>query len=227
LLSSLDFGSFLSYSPRGTSVDELASRSLCHQIKRDGHLLVAGRPAVSAIAHAVKRLRQSITPDLAELLTPGVLFVPVPRSAPFPPGRANGLWVPRRICEELLQAGFGARIEALLLRRIAVPKSAFAVRSDRPGVALHHASFQVAPRLIEPSTRITLVDDVITKGSTLLAGASRLAEAFPDATIQAFALVRTLNPADSPRGRRLFRALVDPIRSKVTLTRYGAWRRDP
>lgn len=39
--------------------------------------------------------------------------------------------------------------------------------------------------------RILLVDDFVTKGATLLAGASRIAEAFPTADIRAFALVRT------------------------------------
>jgi hypothetical protein len=40
--------------------------------------------------------------------------------------------------------------------------------------------------------RITVVDDFVTKGNTLLAGASRVAEAFPRATVKAFALIRTL-----------------------------------
>lgn len=37
-----------------------------------------------------------------------------------------------------------------------------------------------------------LVDDVITKGRTILATAARLHEIFPDAYISAFALVRTM-----------------------------------
>jgi orotate phosphoribosyltransferase-like protein len=39
--------------------------------------------------------------------------------------------------------------------------------------------------------RIVIVDDVITKGSTALAAASRLAEIYPDADMKVFALVRT------------------------------------
>ena len=39
---------------------------------------------------------------------------------------------------------------------------------------------------------IVLIDDVITKGRTTLAAALRLREAFPAATIRAFALVRTM-----------------------------------
>jgi hypothetical protein len=37
-----------------------------------------------------------------------------------------------------------------------------------------------------------LIDDVITKGRTILAVAARLHEALPDADIRAFALVRTM-----------------------------------
>ena len=40
--------------------------------------------------------------------------------------------------------------------------------------------------------RILVVDDIVTKGATLLAGASRIAEAFPEADVHAFALIRTL-----------------------------------
>jgi Na+/citrate or Na+/malate symporter len=40
--------------------------------------------------------------------------------------------------------------------------------------------------------RILLVDDVITKGRTLIAAATRVHEAFPQAPICAFALLRTM-----------------------------------
>jgi len=46
-------------------------------------------------------------------------------------------------------------------------------------------------RLAGLPTRLVLVDDVITKGRTILAAAIRLHEAFPNADIRAFALVRT------------------------------------
>jgi len=39
--------------------------------------------------------------------------------------------------------------------------------------------------------RVLVVDDVITKGSTALAAASRIAEISPEADVRVFALVRT------------------------------------
>ncbi|HEV3458113.1 MAG TPA: hypothetical protein VHG32_16220 [Thermoanaerobaculia bacterium] len=226
MLSSLPFGSFLAYSPRGTSAAELAAQTICREIKRDGYVR---RESVEEriIPYAVRRLRECLTPGLADFLAADVVLVPAPGSAPLPPRQPNALWVARRICEELRAAGFGSGMEVLLLRRLAVAKSAFARRGARPGVSEHFDSFVVAPRAAGPPARITLVDDVITKGATLLAGASRLAEAFPDATVRAFALVRTQYAADRERGRQRFRAVVDPVTARVTRGRYGAWRRDP
>jgi adenine/guanine phosphoribosyltransferase-like PRPP-binding protein len=50
---------------------------------------------------------------------------------------------------------------------------------------------EVQKTLSEPSN-ILLVDDIITRGATLLGAASRLAEAFPKAKICAFAVIRAI-----------------------------------
>jgi len=43
----------------------------------------------------------------------------------------------------------------------------------------------------EVGERIVIVDDVVTKGSTALAAASRIAEIYPDREVAIFALIRT------------------------------------
>jgi adenine/guanine phosphoribosyltransferase-like PRPP-binding protein len=58
-------------------------------------------------------------------------------------------------------------------------------------VNLHYESFFIERPAVPPET-IVLIDDVVTKGRTLLAAASRVHEAFPGAQIRAFALVRTM-----------------------------------
>jgi predicted amidophosphoribosyltransferase len=72
-----------------------------------------------------------------------------------------------------------------------VRKSATALSGDRPSVREHYESFAVAsaPPALK---RIVLIDDVITRGRTLLAAAARMQAAFPHADIRAFALIRTL-----------------------------------
>jgi adenine/guanine phosphoribosyltransferase-like PRPP-binding protein len=85
-----------------------------------------------------------------------------------------------------------------------VPKSSWSPGHQRPDAEAHYNSLSVSLRLGDPPEEIVLVDDVITKGSTLLAGASRLAEAFPDANVGAFALVRTQNAGNSGKGMQIF-----------------------
>jgi hypothetical protein len=232
LLSRLAFGSFLSYSPRGTTKAERDSAGLCKQIKADGYVRRGDGEMVSAIAYSVSRLRDlrdEIAPDLADLLAGDVLLVPAPGHAPLPPQEPNAQWIARRICGELCEAGFARGWEPLLERVVAVPQSSTASQERRPRTDLktHYDSLRVDRRLGDPPARITLVDDFITKGNTLLAGASRLKEAYPDAAVRGFALVRTqYESGHEGGGKNVFRAIVDPISSTVTRSRYGAWRRD-
>jgi predicted amidophosphoribosyltransferase len=87
--------------------------------------------------------------------------------------------------------GFGQCVWKGLRRDSTVTKSATARASERPTVREHYESFAVEHPL--PAIhKILLVDDVITKGRTLLAAAARLQEQFPHADVRAFALIRTL-----------------------------------
>jgi adenine/guanine phosphoribosyltransferase-like PRPP-binding protein len=79
----------------------------------------------------------------------------------------------------------------LLLERVeAVPKSSFQKPGERPSARRHYETIQAHAELLT-TPRLTLVDDFVTKGNTLLGGASRLAETFPAMRLAAFALVRT------------------------------------
>jgi adenine/guanine phosphoribosyltransferase-like PRPP-binding protein len=78
------------------------------------------------------------------------------------------------------------------LRRVrAVRKSGTAPPGGRPTVDAHYESFRIEDTPTPPDS-VVLVDDVITKGRTLLAAAARVHEAFPGAQIRAFALLRTM-----------------------------------
>jgi hypothetical protein len=88
-----------------------------------------------------------------------------------------------------------------------VLKSATAVPGERPTAYLHYESFLIERPAIAPES-IVLIDDVVTKGRTLLAAATRLQEAFPGAQIRAFALVRTMGLISGVQ------QLLDPAREK-------------
>lgn len=52
-------------------------------------------------------------------------------------------------------------------------------------------SLAVQRGILSPRT-IVIVDDFVTKGASLLAAATRIQEAFPEAEVLGFALIRTL-----------------------------------
>jgi len=141
-----------------------------------------------------------------------VVLVPVPGSGC---GQARA-WVGERLAWCLKELGLAAEVWPILERGYAVRKSAFASAGERPSVSEHYASFAIergrSARIPDgrgACIRLTLVDDVITRGRTLMAAAQRLRLAFPAASIRAFALLRTLG-----RDEALDRIL-DPCEGEV------------
>lgn len=94
------------------------------------------------------------------------------------------------LAEELRRLGYGETISTLLKRTSPVRKSATAGWGNRPSVMEHYQTLEVERDIFQPS-KITLIDDVLTKGSTVFACARLLHEHFPEAEIRAFALFRT------------------------------------
>jgi hypothetical protein len=116
------------------------------------------------------------------------VLVPVPRSAPGP---ADHLWPAKRLAAALVDAGIGGSTWSGLQRVHAVTRSATAAAGARPTVNSHYESFLVG-RPAMPLEKIVLIDDVVTKGRTFLAAASRIHDVMPCAQVRAFALVRTM-----------------------------------
>lgn len=142
------------------------------------------------ISYTVNRLVERAPEDVLTVLRKDSVLVPLPRHAPFAPGtESKALWVGREICKALVKVGLGEKVLPCLHRNTAVTKSAGA--GSRPSPETHRRSFRVTKEIGGPPTRIVLVDDFVTLGSTFMGAAWALDAVFPELEIEAFALVRT------------------------------------
>ena len=210
VLAKLEFASCYVYSPAGE--DGLCVRSrLLRELLKEGNSRF-----LKNYARRVQ-MQMADSSHLAGFLSPADVLVPVPGCVPRSDQRT---FVASRLAEALLQQGLGRETWNGLKRVRRVQKSATASSSCRPSVASHYESFAIDAPACAPES-LVLVDDVITKGRTLLAAAVRLQEAFPSAAhIRAFALLRTMGL--TPRVRQL----LEPCRGLISW-RGGDARRSP
>lgn len=153
----------------------------------------------------------------ASFFQPNTVLVPVPKSSLM---RPDSLWVPLRIASALVGMGLGKTVAPCLIRMKPVAKAAFSVPQARPTVVEHYESLSVQGHLSELDD-ILLVDDIITRGATLLGAANRLIDAFPHVRIRGFASMRTVSNPDE------FEALYAPYIGTIELRPSGDTLRRP
>jgi hypothetical protein len=180
MIDGVAFASCYVYSPAGESAICARSRLLRSLLKEGDERFM--------FKYAV-RVRQQMEPAavLAGFFLSCDVLVPLPRSAT----KVGGTWAAAELARALIEAGVGSATWPGLRRISAVAKSATAAKGWRPSVARHFDSFRLEPLQICPR-RVVLIDDVITRGRTLLAAAARVREALPNTQIRAFALLRTM-----------------------------------
>ena len=177
--ASVRFASFYVYSPRGSGWLAEDSRVMCTRVKTNDPLWLA-----HFAGHVYRNSLQD--QELAGLFAHGAALVPVPGSA----RTGEGPWGALRLAVALSEVGFRVPVWSGLRRRYTVIKSATAAAAARPSVQQHYDSL-AATQPPMPISKIVLIDDVVTKGRTLLAAAARLRSVSPHADIRAFALIRT------------------------------------
>jgi len=181
LLDALTCASWLVYATRAEEADAVRIRDIVLYIKRDRLQRETRRPYVDIV---VERLAARSRGFVTEIFGDRALLVPVPGSGLTKP---RTVWPALSICQALLHYGFGTSVAPVLRRIRAVSKSAGS--QERPSLDQHYRSLSVQGTFAHQK-RIVLVDDVVTSGTTLMAGARRLHEAFPTASIVSFALAR-------------------------------------
>lgn len=186
-LSKLEVASLLIYpSTDKTAVGDSARAFIRYNVKEDKTVNTPTGPR-GAIEHVAGRVVGYVKGGVFEkILGGGGVLVPVPRHGLLRPG---DLWPAQRICEELRRVGIGESTERCVERVTVVKRSSTAKPGERPSVREHYDSLRVKPLLVVPK-RIVLVDDVVTRGATLIAAGSRLEEQFPGVELVAFTYAR-------------------------------------
>ena len=216
-ITELEFGSFLTYSPHGKSETELRSKTVMTELKNDKYITLSSNQILMSkyLAEGIKKYLDTL--PFAEYFRVNPILIPTPKSSL---SKSNTIWVPQRLASALVDEGLGIAIKSLLQREKSVTKSSTSLPENRPKAIDHYNSMAVKETLDDPRD-ILLVDDVITRGATLLGAANKLADAFPNARIRAFAFMRTMsNPLE-------FTNIFDPCKGKITLRDDGCTTRKP
>ena len=137
-LSTVEFGSLLTYSPRGTSEPEQQSKTVMLRLKNDEP---SSNPPVLMSDLISNTIKARITRlPFAQLFDDNPILVPVPNSTLMNP---QTLWVPRRLANALIRNGLGKEVVEYLRRVQPLPKSATSLAKDRPKAIQHYDSLVV------------------------------------------------------------------------------------
>ena len=212
LLSELEFGSYLTYSPKGDSDLAKLSRNIMNKLKSEGNI---GTPPKFMSQFVADRMKENIDQmPFKHFFNQNVSLVPVPKSSLM---QSNELWVPEKIANALSKQTFGS-FYSCLKRIKPVQKAAYAVPSNKRPKAIDHYNSIGCQQLVHRPKEIVLIDDIITRGSTLLGCANRLKEIFPNVPIRAFAVIRTISDPDD------FKKIEDSCVGTITLSNNDTFR---
>ena len=210
-ITKVDFGSLLTYTPRGNQTKHHKSRAIMRKLKNDA-VLQSGNLMSSLIAQIIRNELDSY--PFSDYFNETTMLIPTPKSSML---QKDGLWVPQRITSALENKGLGIN-EECLIRNTPLPKSSKVSAPDRPKAFQHYESMGVRESLLHPR-EIVLVDDVITRGATALGAVNKIKEAFPNASIRVFAAIRTISNSDD------FSDFSEPCTGKIELVGVNTFRR--
>lgn len=207
LPSKLGYGALLSYTTHPETEDQRTARNVMLDLKQGKRYRNPPNSPISISQLVAKRVLERVREgEFPGIFGADVTAVPVPSSSLKKPG---SLSIPRDLAVALQEVGLVGEVLDLVERHEALPKSATSRAQDRSKAADHYRSLTVVRNLLPP-TAILLVDDVVTRGATLVGTAGRIQEAYPGVPIRAFAAMRAISEPEH------FRALVDPVVGVIT-----------
>lgn len=181
LRGTLPFASCYVYASHGEGLLSAEARLLCLRVKASDPEWLP-RYAGQVVELCARE------PFFAQLFKLDAWLIPVPGCSPSCARPAAAC----QLATALHELGLARGVWPGLVRRLPVRKSATAPPGERPTVWQHYESLSISQAPRDPPQRLVLVDDVITRGRTLLAAAARLRGKYPQADIRACALVRTV-----------------------------------
>ena len=209
LIKNLNFISYYSYCSS-------KEQSLTDNIKLSKNFMIAvkkektwGNPPI----FTSKKIAGDVKLNLEVFFDEETALVPIPSSSLM---NQNTLWVPQKIAQELENKKLGYYYSCLK-RKIAVEKSAYSSPENRPKAKKHFETISFIPQIKQPK-KIVLVDDIITRGATMLGCASILKQKFPDVTIIGFAAIRTISKKED------FKNMVDLCKGLITIDGEDTYR---
>jgi predicted amidophosphoribosyltransferase len=211
LLSNVRFGATLAYSPRGKSDVSRRSADFVRALKQNKVLRIEGSTtAAGFLARRMADRRDEL--PFAGVLADAIL-VPLPRSGLH---RRGALWPAFELAQALKAHGFGAEVRDLLRRTIPLRKAATAAADERPTARQHFDSMAVDGTIT--GGPIVLVDDVVTRGATMLGAASRLHARLSGLELFGFAAARTISDSEVVE-------IFDPVMGSIDLRQGQTFRR--
>lgn len=144
---------------------------------------------LTAAEFTARRLAEEMPSFTHDFLGSGQCLVPIPRSSLQ---KSHALWPGFENAAALADRLPGLAVKTLVRRVHPVPKASVSASGERSSAELHQTSLDVAHPLDIPD-RLTLVDDVITRGSQALGAAWAKWRVRPEVSIRVFAAIRTVS----------------------------------
>lgn len=183
----VECASFLAFVPRyrATTEAQKASSVITYKLKNN-EILPEHRCTASSYIVRLLDKHAKDTP-IARFFRDRPILAPVPSSHMT---GTSSLRVPRVLAAEMARCGLGSKTVECLKRTKNIRKSATSGPGGRPEPSEHYESLGVETCM--DMDNILLVDDVVTRGSTILGAANIMKERFPNAQIKGFAAVNTV-----------------------------------